>query len=218
MQIAAPPRNLLLWESPSPALPGRLHQRVPSQVPAAGLLPAALPRPRPPYLKNVCMYVDLREVAPRPPPAGPTSALSSAFSLRPVMGARGVGRAGAGGERGPGSGGLVWPGSGRLLGASRLCLHPPGTAGRAVSTRAAETGSPTSPDERASEGRRLGGDGALGWVAGERPDIIAFLPTPPPLSGSLSHFFLPFLSLAPFCSLPYLFFFFSSFPFYPLPS
>lgn len=52
---------------------------------------------------------------------------------------------------------------------------------------------------RASEGSRLGGDGALGWVAGERPYIIAFLPTPPaPLRVSLflfprSHFFLPFL-------------------------
>lgn len=31
--------------------------------------------------------------------------------------------------------------------------------------------------------------GALGWVAGERPYIIAFLPTPPPLSGFLSFSF-----------------------------
>ena len=46
---------------------------------------------------------------------------------------------------------------------------------------------------RASEGRRLGGDGALGWVAGERPYIIASLPTPPPLSGFLS-FSFSFLS------------------------
>lgn len=49
---------------------------------------------------------------------------------------------------------------------------------------------------RASEGRWLGGDGALGWVAGERPYIIAFLPTPPPLFGFLS--FSRFSFLSPF--------------------
>nr|KAF6495923.1 hypothetical protein HJG63_010233 [Rousettus aegyptiacus] len=47
---------------------------------------------------------------------------------------------------------------------------------------------------RASEGRRLGGDGALGWVAGERPYIIAFLPPPPPFFG----FFSPFSFPSPF--------------------
>lgn len=69
-----------------------------------------------------------------------------------------------------------------------------------------------TPRLQTSEGGRLGGDGALGWVAGERPNIIAFLPTPPPLFGFLSFsfpvllsFFL-FSSPAPFCFLPSLFF------------
>lgn len=76
---------------------------------------------------------------------------------------------------------------------------------------------------RASGGSRLGGDGARGWVAGERPYIIAFLPTPPPLFGFLSFSFLILISfclsssLAPFAfpasplSLPF-------FPFSPFPS
>lgn len=141
----------------------------------------------------------------------PISALSLAFSLRLVMGARGEVGAGVGGQCGPGSGGLGWLGSGGLLWAFGRWVRRAGVAGRAVSPRAAVPGSPASPDGRARDAG-LGGDGALGWVAGERPCIISLLLTPPPLSGFLSFssplavsFFL-FSSLAPLSSLPYLFF------------
>lgn len=136
--------------------------------------------------------------SPPPPLIFPISVLSLAFSLRLVMGARGEVGAGVGGQRGPGSGGLGWLGSGGLLWAFGRWVRRAGVAGRAVSPRAAVPGSPASPDGRARDAG-LGGDGALGWVAGERPCIIASLPTPPPLSGFLSfsspssHFFLPFL-------------------------
>ena len=125
------------------------------------------------------------------------------------MGARGEVGAGVGGQRGPGSGGLGWLGSGGLLWAFGRWVRRAGVAGRAVSPRAAVPGSPASPDGRARDAG-LGADGALGWVAGERPCIIAPLPIPPPLSGFLSFssplptsFFL-FSSLAPLSSLPYL--------------
>lgn len=132
---------------------------------------------------------------------------------RLVMGARGA-VAGGGGERGPGSGGLGWAGG--YLGAARRGLSRAGVAGRAVAPGRRNRGTPRL---QTSEGGRLGGDGALGWVAGERPNIIAFLPTPPPLFGFLSFsfpvllsFFL-FSSPAPFCFLPSLFFL-PSFPFF----
>lgn len=109
-----------------------------------------------------------------------------------------------------GSGGR---GAGGYLGAAPRGLRRVGVAGRAVRTMRRYQGTPWL---QTSEGGRLGGDGALGWVAGERPNIIAFL-SPAPLWVSLflvprSHVFLPFLITRSILFPP--FFFLPSFPFF----
>lgn len=72
--------------------------------------------------------------------------------------------------------------AGGYLGASRRGLRRARVAGGGLSAPGRRSREPHG-SRRASEGGRLGGDGALGWVAGERPNIIAFLPTPRPSSG-----------------------------------
>lgn len=163
-----------------------MQQRAPSQVLTTGPLPWCVPRIHYRMIKKK-FFCCLPRSLPFLIPPLPFAALFSAFSPRLGMGAPGeVGGGEASAVQGvAGSDGLAAVGYFGHHGVARA-----GVTGRAVSA-----GEPRV-SRSGREGCRLGGDGALSWVAGERPYIIAFLPTPPPLFGFLfphPPFFLPFL-------------------------
>lgn len=167
---------------------GYLQQRVPSQVPAAAPLPCRSPR----TCDHVIKFFFCGGLLP-PFFVFHISVLFSAFPPRLVMGARGEVEGGGGWrarfrEWRARVGWLQWD-TLSISGLPALCW------GIRECSQHQDGGTPEPHvSRRASEGRRLGGDGALGWVAGERPYIIAFLPPPPPFFG----FFSPFSFPSPF--------------------
>lgn len=190
---------------PAQRNPRCLQQRVPSQVRAAGPLPCWSPRTHEHIIKHFFFFLvapsfpfwfshfcALLGVSPETSDGGAGGWLARSREWRARM------------DR------LLWA----TLGISAALPAPGWGIREGFRHRRGGTREP-HVSRRASEGSRLGGDGALGWVAGERPYIIAFLPPPPPLFGLLS---FSFLALISFClsSSPAPFSFPSS-PF-PLPS